>query len=345
MNDEYNALIKNNTWTLVPRPADTNVVRCMCCHKYHVDGTLSLYKARLVANGSTQLEGVDVDVDETFSPVVKPSTIRIVLSLATSRHSPVHQLDVKNAFLHGDLTEIVYMHQPHSFWDSVHPDYTGVDIAYLLLYVGDIVLTASSETLLDPSGMFLSHRKYVTEILEWASMLNSNPSRTHVDTESKLGDGVQLIYLYMHDPRESYFSALKRILRYVRGTLGYGLQLFSSTTIDLVAYRMLTGAEAEYHGVANVVAETCWLRNLLCELHTPLSSATLVYCDNVSTVYLPCNPIQRQRTNHIEIASTLFVIWLQRDKSEFYMFLRVISLRIFSPNACLQRCLKSLNPV
>ncbi|GKE07006.1 ribonuclease H-like domain-containing protein [Tanacetum coccineum] len=71
MRDEYTALIKNKTWTLVPRPPDTNIVRCMWlfCHKYLADGTLSLYKEHLVANGSTQLEGVDVD--ETFSPVVK----------------------------------------------------------------------------------------------------------------------------------------------------------------------------------------------------------------------------------------------------------------------------------
>ncbi|GKC87623.1 ribonuclease H-like domain-containing protein [Tanacetum coccineum] len=98
--DEYHALIKNNTWTLLPRPTDTNIVCCMWLfrHKYHADDTRSRYKARLVANGSTQLEGVDVD--ETFSPVVKPGTIRTVLSLATSRHWLVHQLDVKNAFLH-----------------------------------------------------------------------------------------------------------------------------------------------------------------------------------------------------------------------------------------------------
>ncbi|GJZ23930.1 ribonuclease H-like domain-containing protein [Tanacetum coccineum] len=83
MRDEYNALIKNSTWTLVPRPPDVNVVRCLAG-----------------ANGSTQLEGVDVD--ENFSPVVKPRTIRTVLILAASRHWPVHQLDVKNAFLHGD---------------------------------------------------------------------------------------------------------------------------------------------------------------------------------------------------------------------------------------------------
>ncbi|GKB27819.1 ribonuclease H-like domain-containing protein [Tanacetum coccineum] len=98
MRDEYHALVKNKTWTLVPRPPDTNIVRCMWLfrHKYLADGTLSRYKARLVANGSTQLEGVDVD--ETFSPVVKSGTIRTVLSLAASRHWLIHQLDVKNAF-------------------------------------------------------------------------------------------------------------------------------------------------------------------------------------------------------------------------------------------------------
>ncbi|GJR72917.1 putative reverse transcriptase domain-containing protein [Tanacetum coccineum] len=72
MQDEYNALIKNNTWTLVPRPTDTNIVRCMWLfrHKYLADGTFSRYKDRLIANGSIQIDGVDVD--ETFIPVVKP---------------------------------------------------------------------------------------------------------------------------------------------------------------------------------------------------------------------------------------------------------------------------------
>nr|GEY00020.1 ribonuclease H-like domain-containing protein [Tanacetum cinerariifolium] len=141
----------------------------------------------------------------------------------------------------------------------------------------------------------------------------------------------------MHDPREPYFLAFKRVLRYVRGTLDYGLQLFSSSTIDLVAYldadwagcpttRQSTSgycvflgnnllswfakrqptlsrssAEAEYYGVANAVAETCWLRNLLRDLHTPLSFATLVYCDNVSAVYLSSNQVQHKCTKHIEI--------------------------------------------
>ncbi|GJV90330.1 ribonuclease H-like domain-containing protein [Tanacetum coccineum] len=62
-----------------------------------------------------------------------------------------------------------------------------------------------------------------------------------------------------------------------------------------------SSAEAEHRGVANDVAETCWLYNLLRKLHTPLSFATLVYCDNVSAVYLSCNPVQHQRTKHIKI--------------------------------------------
>ncbi|GKE60317.1 ribonuclease H-like domain-containing protein, partial [Tanacetum coccineum] len=119
--DEYNALIKNGTWILVPKPPNVNVVRSMWLfrHKYHADGSLSRYKARLVANGSTQQLGVDCD--DTFSSVVKPATIRTVLSLALSRNWPIHQLDVKNAFLNGDLSETVYMYQPPGFVDVRFP--------------------------------------------------------------------------------------------------------------------------------------------------------------------------------------------------------------------------------
>ncbi|GKC22510.1 ribonuclease H-like domain-containing protein [Tanacetum coccineum] len=170
----------------IPRPPDTNIMRCMWLfhYKYLADGMLSRNKARLVANGSTQLEGVDVD--ETFSPIIKPGTIRTVLSLAASRHWPTHQLD----------------------------------------------------------------KKYAIEILDRAHMLNCNPSRTPIDTESKLGsDGdpvsdstlyqilagsiqyltftrtyisyeVQQMCLYMHDPREPHFWALKRILLAVFWIMG-----------------------------------------------------------------------------------------------------------------------------
>ena len=121
MCDEYNAMIDTHTWDLVPRPTDANIVRCLWVftHKEKLDGTFERYKARLVANGKSQ--EVRVDCGETFSPVVHPTTIRTVLSLVVSRHWSIHQLDVKNAFLHGDLQETVYMHQPPGFVDPNKP--------------------------------------------------------------------------------------------------------------------------------------------------------------------------------------------------------------------------------
>ncbi|KAG7548053.1 Reverse transcriptase RNA-dependent DNA polymerase [Arabidopsis suecica] len=123
MNEEYATQIKKRTWDLVPRPRDTNIVRSMWLfrHKFGADGKLSQYKARLVANGKSQEIGIDYD--ETFSPVVKPATIRLVLELSLSHKWPIHQLDVKNAFLNGTLDETVYMHQPPGFRDPTKPDH------------------------------------------------------------------------------------------------------------------------------------------------------------------------------------------------------------------------------
>ncbi|GJW22058.1 ribonuclease H-like domain-containing protein, partial [Tanacetum coccineum] len=196
MLDEYTALIKNNTWILVPRPPDANIVRSMWLfrHKYNADGTLSRYKARLVANGSTQLAGIDVD--ETFSPVVKPATIRTVLSLAISRHWPVHQLDVKNAFLHGSLSETVYMHQPPGFRDPQHPDHqiiTSLHAEFSMTDLGSLNYFLGISVTRNASGMFLSQQKYATEVLDRTGMLNCKPCRTPVDTDSKLSaDGAPI---------------------------------------------------------------------------------------------------------------------------------------------------------
>jgi hypothetical protein len=123
MTDEYKALVDNGTWRLVPRPPHTNVIsgKWVFKHKYRADGSLARHKARWVVRGFSQRHGIDYD--ETFSPVVKPPTIRVVLSIAASRSWPIHQLDVKNAFLHGHLNETVYCEQPPGFVDPVAPDH------------------------------------------------------------------------------------------------------------------------------------------------------------------------------------------------------------------------------
>jgi hypothetical protein len=106
--EEYAALLANHTWDLVQRPPGTNVVtgKWLFRHKLTSDGSLDRYKARWVLRGFTQRHGVDYD--ETFSPIVKFATVCVVLSLALSRNWAIHQLDVKNAFLHGTLTKTVY---------------------------------------------------------------------------------------------------------------------------------------------------------------------------------------------------------------------------------------------
>ena len=273
----------------------------------------------------------------------------------------------------------------------------GNDMAYILLYVDDIILTAASDALRrsikslrasefamkdlgtpsyflglavthHPGGLFLSQRKYASEIIERTGMTSCKPTATPVDTKSKLSTSsgspykdptqyrrlagalqyltftrpdisyvVQQVCLHMHDLKDEHMNSLKRILRYLQGTLDHGLHLYKSSVYGLISYtdadwggcpdtrRSTSGyciflgdnliswsskrqptlsrssAEAEYREVANVVSESCWIRNLLLELHCPIRKATLVHCDNISAIYLSDNPVQHQRTKHIEM--------------------------------------------
>jgi hypothetical protein len=123
MHEEFQALIKNKTWHLIPPRPGLNIIDCKWIFKlkHKVDGSINRYKARLVAKGFKQQYGVDYD--NTFSSVVKPTTIRLLLSLAISRGWSLRQIDIQNAFLHGHLEEAVYMKQPPGFVYSAHLTY------------------------------------------------------------------------------------------------------------------------------------------------------------------------------------------------------------------------------
>ena len=109
MDSEFYSLLKQQTWSLVPPLVDKNVVTCKWVYKLkrHSDGTITRYKARLVVRGYLYQYGLDYK--ETFSPVVKPTTVRLLLALALNYGWPLKQLDVSNAFLHGILKDVVYM--------------------------------------------------------------------------------------------------------------------------------------------------------------------------------------------------------------------------------------------
>ncbi|WKA07496.1 hypothetical protein VitviT2T_025316 [Vitis vinifera] len=112
MNEEIKSLQKNETWELVECPPGKKPVGCRWIYtvKYKADGSVERFKARLVAKGYTQTYGIDYT--ETFAPVAKIKTVRVLLSLAANLDWPLQQFDVKNAFLHGKLSEEVYMDLP-----------------------------------------------------------------------------------------------------------------------------------------------------------------------------------------------------------------------------------------
>ncbi|CAM8893628.1 unnamed protein product [Rhodiola kirilowii] len=123
MEDEIKALRRTHTWTLVPNPPKTNVIgsKWIFRTKLRSDGSIDKHKARLVAHGFTQQFGVNYL--DTFSPVVKPETVRLVLAIAVRHGWCLRQIDVSNAFLHGHLEEDVFMQQPPGFEDSLHPSH------------------------------------------------------------------------------------------------------------------------------------------------------------------------------------------------------------------------------
>lgn len=115
MSDEYNALLRNHTWTLVPRTNNMHVVGCHWLFKikYHPDGSVERRKARLIAKGFHQAPSIDYM--DTYSPVVKPTSIRLLLTLVVSYSWPLRQLDVSNAFLNGTLTNVfAWINHPDS---------------------------------------------------------------------------------------------------------------------------------------------------------------------------------------------------------------------------------------
>ncbi|KAJ0612890.1 putative RNA-directed DNA polymerase [Helianthus annuus] len=356
MTKEYAALLRNGTWSLVPPVPDANVVDCKWVYRLKRDktGAITRYKARLVAKGFNQQPGIDYH--ETFSPVVKFTTVRVVLSLAVSQRWPLRQLDIQNAFLHGDLNETVYLRQPPGFSDPQKPDHvcllhkslyglkqaprawfhrlstalhslgfqgsktdpslfiyaSGGTLLYMLVYVDDIILTGNNPQAIDniihslsktfalqdmgtlsyflgievaPCGsdLLLSQKKYILETIHKAGLSQARPVPTPMATSATLALGdsppfenpvkyrqivgalqyatlsrpdiayaVNKVCQFMHSPTEDHWSAVKRILRYLQGTVDYGLLLKQNSSSTLHAY---TDA---YSPVLNAYSDADW---------------------------------------------------------------------------------------
>ncbi|KAE8729828.1 PLAC8 family protein [Hibiscus syriacus] len=295
MKEEIDAFQQNKTWDLVPKTKDVKPISCKWDYmiKRRPDGSIERYKVRLVARGFSQQYGLDYD--ETFSPV----------------------LDVKNAFLHGELDREIYMTQPMGFQSQDHPEYVYSSLfikanesklVIVLVFVDDLIIT------------------------------------------------VGVMSRYMQNPKKPYLEAVRRILRYVKNTIDYGLLYMKGEDCKLVGYCdvdyagnrdtrrsttvyvfklgsrtiswcskrhptvSLSTTEAEYRASSMTSQESTWLIQLTNNLHQTVDYAVPLYCDNQSAIRLAENPVFHARTKHVKVHYHFFTEKVMQEEIEMKQF-------------------------
>ncbi|KAL8093519.1 hypothetical protein AgCh_035404 [Apium graveolens] len=240
LKSEIDSIVSNRTWELVDLPPGCSTIGCKWIFKRKLnhDGSINKYKARLVAKGFRQREGIDYF--DTYSPVARMTTIRMLIALASVHGLIIHQMDVKTTFLHGDLEEEIYTDQPEGFVasDDILLFGTNIEIinktkSFLKMHfemkdMGEASVILGIKLTQSTDGITLSHSHYIEKsILEKYSYSNCRIASTPYDSKVSLvknSSGVPVSQLrYTSCPNKTHWEALDRVLRYLKGTISLGL--------------------------------------------------------------------------------------------------------------------------
>lgn len=437
--EEIDSINKNKTWCLVEKPIGTKVIGLKWIFKIkkNADGTINKYKARLVAKGYVQESGIDFD--EVFAPVARLETIRLLIALAASHGWEIHHLDVKTAFLHGELKEDVYVDQPEGFevrgeeqkvyklskalyglkqapraWNtkldqilkelkfkkctkenSVYRKDEGGTLLIVAIYVDDLFVMGNTlkvisefkkemsskfemsdlgkltyylgiEVCQGEEGIEIKQEAYARRILIEAGLDTCNPTkipmmfglqvskaqeepeidptcyrrnigclRYLLHTRPDLAFAVGVASRYMQSPRKSHGDIMKQILRYLKGTMAYGLKFgregsksivgfsdsshnidqddgrsttghifyFGSSPISWCSQKQstvaLSSCEAEFMAATEAARQAIWLQDILSEITGWKTEKVLIKIDNKSAIALTKNPVFHGKSKHI----------------------------------------------
>ncbi|GJR77054.1 retrovirus-related pol polyprotein from transposon TNT 1-94 [Tanacetum coccineum] len=280
-------------------------------------------KARLVARGYRQEEGIDFE--ESFAPVARLEAIRIFLAFAAHMNMVIYQMDVKTAFLNGNLREEVYVSQPDGFVDPDKPNYK--KYGYESCDPVDTPMVEKSKLDEDKEGKAVDPSHYRGMIGTLLYLTASRPD---------LQFAICMCARYQARPTEKHLNAVKRIFRYLKGTVHRGLwypkdssfaltafadadhagcqdtRRSTSGSIQLLGDRLvswsskrqksaaISSTEAEYIALSGCCAQVLWMRSQLTDYGFGFNKIPM-YCDNKSAIALCCNNVQHSRSKHIDI--------------------------------------------
>ncbi|GJZ33617.1 putative ribonuclease H-like domain-containing protein [Tanacetum coccineum] len=375
MQEELNEFERLGVWELVPRPDKVMVITLKWIYKVKLDelGGILKNKARLVARGYRQEEGIDFE--ESFVAVARFEAIMIFLAFAAHMNMVVYQMDVKTAFLNGNLREEVYVSQPDGFVDPDNPNYVyklkkalyGLKQAPRAWYDMLSSFLISQDFSKGSVDHTLFIRKEGKELLLKYDFDSCDPVDTPMVEKSKLDEDKEgkavdpshyrgmigtLLYLtanrpdlqfaicmcarYQARPTEKHLHTVKRIFRYLRGTINQGLWYPKDSSIALTAFAdadhagcqdtrrstsvsiqfpgdrlvswsskrqksaAISSMEAEYIAMSGCCAQILWMRSQLTDYGLGFNKIPM-YCDNKSAIALCCNNVQHSRSKHIDI--------------------------------------------